>query len=292
MKAPALSVVIPTRNRRDTLMTTLRSLASQRGFDASFEVIVADDGSTDGSAELVRGTVIEAFDLRVLTLDHAGPAHARNRGVAEAAGEIVLLLGDDTAPTPDTLAAHLDAAAGREIAVQGRIDWDPERPVTREMAFLAPAGPQFWFRDLEDGGAVPWAQVLGSNLSAPARWFREEPFDERFTDACMEDTELAWRWAQRGWETVWSETALCHHRHHYDSIEPFLARQRRAGRWARLAVRLHPSLARKLVAEPVAAIPRQAYRVGVGKLRGRARPEDLWDLRSRKAFLRGFLFGR
>jgi len=291
MATPVLSVVIPTRNRRDILMTTLRALAAQRGLAGPFEVIVADDGSTDGGAELLRGTVFGVFDLRVLALDRRGPAHARNRGIAEASADTVVLLGDDTVPTPGMLAAHLAAADGREVAVQGRIDWDPDRPVTDVMAFLAPAGPQFWFRDLADGGTVPWAQVLGSNLSAPTRWFREERFDERFTDACMEDTELAWRWARRGWEVVWSEAALALHRHHYETVEEFLGRQRRAGRWARLAVRLHPELFVKIVAEPLMMIPWRLLRAGERAIRGRGLREDSWDIRCRLAFLRGLLFG-
>ena len=84
MTAPVLSVVIPTRNRREILMATLRALAKERGIDGGLEVIVADDGSTDGSAELVRGSVFESFTLRVLTLDAGGPARARNRAIAEA----------------------------------------------------------------------------------------------------------------------------------------------------------------------------------------------------------------
>jgi glycosyltransferase involved in cell wall biosynthesis len=289
MSPPVLSVVIPTRNRREILNATLRGLARQSHVPGRFEVIVADDGSTDGSVELLRGSVFEAFDLKVLSLERAGPARARNRAVDEAESDRVLLLGDDTVPLTETLATHLRVADGREVAVQGRIDWDPSWSVTDVMAFLAPAGPQFWFRDLVDGMTVPWAQLLGSNLSAPTGWFRDEPFDERFTDACMEDTELGWRWRRRGWQTIWSGRAVCHHRHEYDSIEPFLERQRRAGAWARLAVRTHPGMARKLVVEPLVMVPRCVVRIVVRGLVRRTRTRDLWDLRCRWAYARGLM---
>lgn len=291
MSPPALSVVIPTRNRLEILMSTLRALARQREVGGRIEVLIVDDGSTDGTPDLVRGSVFEVFDQRVIALDPGGPARARNRGVAEASAERVLLLGDDTVPTPLAVAAHLKAASSREVAVQGRIDWDPDRPVTEVMDFLAPAGPQFWFRGLTEGSEVPWAQVLGSNLSAPTRWFREEPFDERFTDACMEDTELSWRWRRHGWTTLWSEHALCHHHHHYETIEPFIERQERAGRWARLAVATNRGMATKLVAEPLLAFTLKTIKVGRWRLVGRGRDRDEWDLRCRKAYLRGLLTG-
>lgn len=288
MTAPVLSVVIPTRNRREILMATLRTLAKERGIDGGLEVIVADDGSTDGSAELVRGSVFESFSLRVLTLEAGGPARARNRAIAEASADRILLLGDDTMPVPNAVSAHLMLGGGRDVAVQGRIDWDRKRTVTETMAFLAPEGPQFWFRGLTDGGPVPWPQVLGSNLSAPTHWFRTEAYDERFTDACMEDTELAWRWKKRGWTTVWSELARCYHYHRYETIEPFLERQRRAGRWARLAVRKNPGMIFKVAIEPLITLPWKTAATGVRKLTGRGKQEDVWDLQCRAAFLRGF----
>jgi GT2 family glycosyltransferase len=152
------------------------------------------------------------------------------------------------------------------------------------MRFLAPAGPQFWFEGLLDGGPVPFSAVLASNLSAPTLWFREEPFDERYTEACLEDTELAWRWRQRGWTAVYAAAAQCWHRHHYERIEPFLDRQRRAGRWARLAVATHPALRWQLVLQPIAFSAVSAARLAL-----RWRRCDLWDLRWRLAFARGYV---
>jgi glycosyltransferase involved in cell wall biosynthesis len=291
MSTPVLSVVIPTRNRRETLMTALRALGRQREIGGRLEVVVVDDGSTDGTGGLVRGSIFEAFDLQVLTVDAGGPARARNRGIAAAQSKRVLLLGDDTIPAPLALSAHLTAAAGREIAVQGRIDWDPDEEVTDVMAFLAPEGPQFWFRGLTDRRPVPWTQVLGSNLSAPTEWFRTEPFDERFTDASMEDTELAWRWRKRGWSAVWSEGALCHHHHRYDDIDPFLDRQYRTGRWARMAVAMHWGMGFKLLVEPLLATAWKRVKNARWSMVGRSRARDRWDLQCRMAYLAGF-FGR
>ncbi len=207
--APGLSVVIPTRDRCSTLALTLASLERQNGFDTEFEVIVVDDGSTDQTAEWLAARQSQAFELSVLRTSGLGPATARNRGLEIAAGSRVLLLGDDTIPQAGALAAHPEAAKARDVAVQGFIEWDPTEPITELMRFLAPEGPQFWFKGFLDHGPVPFTSVYGSNLSAPTRWFREEPFDETFPAACFEDTEMAWRWSRRGWRMVFARTALC-----------------------------------------------------------------------------------
>jgi hypothetical protein len=175
--------------------------------------------------------------------------------------------------------------------VQGRIDWDPGEPITEVMRFLAPEGPQFYFKGLEDGQPIPYTAVLASNLSAPRSWFLDEPFDERFPFAGFEDTELACRWFARGWGAVFSQEARCWHRHRYDRIEPFLERQVRVGKSARLAVRLQPGLLPRTVLQPTAVGMVFLLRYVLRRLLGRARTEDAWDLRSRWAFVRGFVLG-
>lgn len=290
--APDLSVVIPTRDRRATLLETLDAVALQEVGGRRVEVVVVDDGSADGAAEAVAArSGGDRLDVRLLRQSPGGPAAARNRGVAAARAGRVLLLGDDTVPAPGTLARHLDEPGAADGAVQGRIEWDPALDVTRVMRFLAPEGPQFYFKGLEDGRPIPYTAVLGSNLSAPRRWFLDDPFDEAFADACFEDTELAYRWWRRRRLAVYSERAVCFHRHHYPSIGPFLRRQVRAGRWARRMIAKHPRTAARVVVEPIAFGAVVLLRTVLRALVLRARPEDLWDLRWRFAFARGVVLG-
>ncbi len=292
MPDPALTVVIPTRDRRQRLAETLEAVAGQRGVDGGFEAVVVDDGSRDGTRELLDAPP-PGLALSWAAQSRRGPAAARNRGVALARAPRVLLLGDDTRPAPGTLAEHLraagSAAAAGEVAVQGFIDWDPEATVTEVMRFLAPAGPQFYFVGLEAGGEVPYTAVLGSNFSAPTAWFRDQPFDETFPDAAFEDTELAWRWHRRGRRTVYAPQALCWHRHHYADLAPFLARQERAGRAVRHALRRHPGMAGRVVVEPLLFGFYQLLRHGLGWALGRGRRDDGWDLACRRAFVRGLV---
>jgi glycosyltransferase involved in cell wall biosynthesis len=288
--APRLSVVIPTRDRRELLRLTLEALAEQEGFGpGELEVVVADDGSSDGTEALLAGTRPAAFRLRWVKLAGAGPAAARNRAVAIATSERVLLLGDDTPPYRTTLRAHIEAAAGGQVGTQGPIEWDPEREITPVMKFLAPAGPQFYFKGLRSGRPVPYTAVLGSNLSVPRSWLLDDPFDENFPSAAFEDTELAYRWKRKGRCVIFASAAVCRHRHVYDSIGPFLERQHRAGQAARYSIGRHPAMAARTILQPLALGVAIAARHGFRRLVGCARETDRWDLMTRGAFFRGFL---
>ncbi len=290
LSVPAISVVIPTRNRCGLLASTLEGLERQVGVDGSFEVVVADDGSSDGtSAWLAANSARFPFRLTAVGLAGVGPAAARNRAIERAAGDRILLLGDDTHPAPDLIDAHLRSTAGREVGVQGRIEWDSGGPVTPVMRFLAPEGPQFYFRGLVDAEPIPYTVQYGSNLSAPALWFRDEPFDESFPHAAFEDTELAFRWKRRGRTVIYCQTAVCRHRHHYESIEGFLEKQFSAGRAARYAARLHPGMAARTVLQPFVVGLFHGARHVMHRIRGRASEEERWDLACRAAFFRGFL---
>lgn len=104
---PDFSVVITTRNRLPLLRLTLASVLWQREVD--LEVIVVDDGSSDGTADAMVGI----GDMRVRVARHDRPlgvSAARNTGVALARGTWVAFLDDDDLWAPDKLAAQLSAA--------------------------------------------------------------------------------------------------------------------------------------------------------------------------------------
>ncbi len=285
----ALTVVIPTRNRRSMLQLTLAALGDQEGLAASFEVIVIDDGSADDTSVWLEQQTFEAFELKTLRTEGIGPAGARNLGISHAQADRILLLGDDTIPLPPTLAEHLALGGNGDVGVQGRIEWDPALEITPVMRFLAPEGPQFWFKGLTNGGPVPFTGVYGSNFSAPRKWFISEPFDETFRSACFEDTEQAWRWSRRGWGVVFGKKAVCRHRHRYDSLEPVLRRQRQAGAATRYTLRKHPRLLWALFFQPLIAGGFKALVVCGKAVVGRVTFEDGADIKCRVAWLSGLI---
>lgn len=292
MPEPLISVVIPTRNRKEILRTTLEALDRQTGLPGPWEVVVADDGSSDGTARYLGSDCGPfSFHLEWLALSPAGPAAARNRAIAKASARRILLLGDDTVPDPDVVASHLSGAAGNAVGLQGRIEWDSTSPITPVMRFLAPEGPQYYFKHLRHGSPIPYTALYASNISAPTEWFLREPFDEEFPAAAFEDTELAYRWHRRGYTVLYWEKGICRHRHHYESIEPFLARQRRAGMAARHAIRRHPGMAARTVVQPFLIGLLGAARYAGQRLRRQPSESARWDLEVRAAFFRGFFLG-
>ena len=100
MKSPAISVVVPLFNKRDEVGATLRSVLAQTL--PPVEIVVVDDGSTDGSAEVVRA--IGSPLVRLLVQSNAGVCVARNRAVAEARGEYIAFLDADDCWEPGYLA--------------------------------------------------------------------------------------------------------------------------------------------------------------------------------------------
>lgn len=121
--APEVSVVVPTRDRRELLSRTLGTVLRQRSVD--LEAIVIDEGSSDGTRDTVTGLEdprVRYFRNEVPT----GVARARNRGLEEARGEWVAFVDDDDLWAPDKLVEQLVATrrADRPWAYAGAVKID------------------------------------------------------------------------------------------------------------------------------------------------------------------------
>ena len=94
--SPIISVITPTYNRADELGPLINSLQNQTLDHSLFELIISDDGSTDDTAVVI-DTWREKIDfsLRYLTQDNQGPGAARNHGLAECTGELIMFIDSD-----------------------------------------------------------------------------------------------------------------------------------------------------------------------------------------------------
>ncbi len=193
-----LSVVIATKDRAAFVARALDSLALQE-HAPPFEVIVVDNGSRDGTAELVRER-IPGLPFPLVLSQHAEPNRgaARNAGIALARGETVVFVDDDVWVPPDFLAAHAraHAAGGVDLAVSGPIlnvpsyDVRPE-PVAANYsrAFLCTCNVSLPLRALESVGG----------------------FDEVFDLYGWEDTELGLRLRRAGVVRAFAWDAYLYH---------------------------------------------------------------------------------
>lgn len=233
-----LSLVIPTHNRVGLLKEMLACLSWQTFPLERFEVIVAVDGSGDGTQEMLQGLEVP-YSLQVIYQSQSGVAVARNRAAQAARGEILLFLDDDVLPQPQLLEEHVHTqAANPRGVVLGRLI--PAGDGSRK-------GWHIWeervlknhYRAISRGQRLPAGRRLYSgNFSVPVEAFVQiGGFDERFHRG--EDVELGLRLERAGVPFYFNYNAVAVHRgyrnfpswcasaHVYGRVEVILAAARK-----------------------------------------------------------------
>ena len=193
---PELSVVIATHNRAQMLRRCLDSLAAQTADPASFEVIVANDGSSDGTAAMVDG-IATPYKLRHLRLAQGGQPRAQNAGIEAAAAPICLTLDDDIVASPTLIEAHI--AGHREDPRTIGVGALTQAPIADDDWF-ALAVSRGWAEHYENLAQRPanWTDCFGANVSFP----RQALLDAGgiATDLVVAfDFDIALRLSQRGY---------------------------------------------------------------------------------------------
>jgi GT2 family glycosyltransferase len=202
---PALSVIVPTRDRRELLLAKLRSLSHQSLDASAFEVVVCDDGSSDGTHEALAALSLPFRLELVRTEGGRGPAAARNLAARGARGGILLMSDDDCILTPDSLQAHLDAHGDHP----GSVVIGPLR-LPEELRDGATREP--FERVTSVAGRAGWINATGANTSIPAVLFQEVGcYDETITGYGGEDPDLALRLRAHGARFRFEPRALAIH---------------------------------------------------------------------------------
>jgi GT2 family glycosyltransferase/glycosyltransferase involved in cell wall biosynthesis len=267
-----VSVVIPTRDRRVKLLACLDALAAQSILPQEFEVIVVDDGSVDGTKEAVEQRRFP-FALRYVRQEGFGPGTARNLGIARAAGELVLFIGDDILAGPRLLEEHLLAHAGHSdagTAILGHTDWPEGMPRNAVMDYVCgDAALQFAYTLIPRLPSLDHRFFYTSNISLKRQFLVEAAeagvrFDPCFRHAAFEDSEFALRLIPRGLQIRYAQNARATHDHPMD-LESFARREFGAGEMAVIFYRKHPAQDDQLqvrwigdLLEPATALVRQA----------------------------------
>ena len=205
MSTPVVSVVTATHNRKERVAMLLDGLRRQSLAREQFEVIIVDDGSSDGTAELLQEAERRA-DLPLSVYFHEQPrgaATARNTGWRTASAPLIAFTDDDCVPTPGWLEALLEQARpDADIIVQGRT-----QPIEGERHRLGP-----FSRTVDISGPTPHYETC--NILYPrALLERLDGLDESYA-AAGEDSDLGWRAVGAGAEHRFAEAALVEHAVH------------------------------------------------------------------------------
>ncbi len=212
---PEITVVIPTYNRSGILRICLQRLAAQN--NPRFEVLVVNDGSTDGTEEVLAAVQAQSsFQMKWLTQENAGPARGRNLAIARVQTRLCVLIGDDILVSSDFIERHLalhERRPEKAVVGLGLTRWDTElQRLTPFMEWLE--NVQFDYARLLAGATPTWQHFYTSNLSFKTALLRDFPFDERFQKAAFEDMEVAYRLARvNQLELVFLKDATATHVH-------------------------------------------------------------------------------
>lgn len=208
-----ISLIIPVRNRQEHLTLCLAALAKQTLPKDQYEIIVIDDGSSDASAEIARQS-----GAKVIRSSHKGPSAARNLGIEQASGEIILFLDADILVEPDFLAKLQERhARTNDLLLLGARRHLPEgattyenQPVRLDSREKLLKGYSYCLSHLNH----PWSLAYTCVFSVSKSLLEQERFDESFTGWGLEDIEFAFRLCQRGARAAFSPCIPGYHLYH------------------------------------------------------------------------------
>jgi glycosyltransferase involved in cell wall biosynthesis/peptidoglycan/xylan/chitin deacetylase (PgdA/CDA1 family) len=248
---PQITVVVPTHNRRDSLVRLLDSLRDGTYPAAGFEVIVVADGCVDDTVSQLTGLTSRdgspgpayPFALRVIEQSPAGGAAlARTRGAEHARGAILLFIDDDIEPFPTLLEHHarLHAAQEHGVVIGAPV---PVRPVDAALDRISAWG--WWEQQFEamsrPGHRFTYDEVFSGILSVRTDDFREiGGFDPAF-NSCRDDSEFGYRLFRRAARVAFVREAGGFH-HEVRDHPRLVSRKRAEGRADVLLAERHPEL--------------------------------------------------
>lgn len=251
MSAPRFSVIVPTHERRETVVRNVAALDRQTFRD--FEAIVVVDGSADGTAAALRELDV-AFPLNVIEQRNQGVAAARIAGTAAARGEILLYVDDDMEADPAMLAEHQRSHGEGFDYVLGDLPLHPDSPRN-----LLSWGVGYWAASRRErleaaGNELGLDDLLTGQMSVSRRAFEQVGgFDAGFTRenglVPSGDIDFGYRILKAGFRAAFNPRAVSYQYYDVDPGE-YLRRAFDIGSSEQELVIKHPEQAKKLERAP------------------------------------------
>jgi len=230
----SVSVVIPTFNGASRISSCLRSL--QAIASPQVEILVVDDGSTDNIVE-----VISQFPrVRLFTQANTGPAAARNRGAAEASGQVILFTDDDCIPESNWLEAMLEPFKDPEVVGAKGVYRSRQTQLLARFVQIEYEDKYRIMRSLPD---IDFIDTYSAGYRRD-RFFEMDGYDTSFPVASSEDIELSYRMSARNWKMKFVPAAVVYHTHP-DSLASYLRKKYKFAFWRVMAIWKNPQKAIK-----------------------------------------------
>ena len=227
--SPRVSVVVASFNGERTLKACLESLVALNYPD--YEVILVDDGSTDGTPQIARLYP----SVRYLRQVNCGLSVARNAGIAAATGKIVAFTDSDCRADEDWLHYLVaDLLKTSSVAIGGHNFLPPEDSCVAAAVMVSPGGPAHVMVTDREAEHIP-----GCNM-AFYKWALEEigGFDPIFRKA-GDDVDVCWRLQNRGYKIGFSSAGFVWH-YRRSTIQAYLRQQAGYGEAEAMLARKHP----------------------------------------------------
>lgn len=215
-EGPVVSIIICTRNRADSLRSTLEALAHlQVPADMPAELLVVDNNSSDKTAEVVKSSSLPQMTVRYLFEGQSGLSRARNAGMAASQGHIILFTDDDVRPSTNWIEGMCrPILSGKSDAVAGGV-LIPQH-LKRNWTGLLLRG---WFATTEGDTNEIAQMLLGLNMAFSRRVLEDVPaFDPEIGSGALgfsEDSLFSFQLIEAGYKVITAFDASVEH--HFDA---------------------------------------------------------------------------
>ena len=240
------SVVIPTYNRLPILRKCLDALENQilNVEIHSFEIVIVDDGSTDGTVDWLRKNIETYPHLRLFEQSHGGPALGRNLGVEKSKGELIVFIDSDLVVDKFFLRNHIDSLF-RAWKKNGNRKCFTYGSVINTSNFSNPNSEPFKLQDLS------WAYFATGNVAIDKKLLEKSGlFDNSFRLYGWEDLELGERLRNMGVKLIKCPRAIGYHWHPalaLDQIPQLIRIEKERAKMGLVFYRKHPTLRVKFI---------------------------------------------
>ena len=225
------SIIVPAYNAGNTIKGCLSAAVNQSISRDDYEVIVVDDGSTDGTGDMVK-----KFPVKYICQPNRGPASARNHGARGAIGKIILFTDSDCVPAYKWVEEMTKPFEKPDvIAVKGAYKTNQRSLIAR----LVQTEFEERFEMLKRAESIDMVDTYSAAFRRDI--FRQTGgFDESFPVANNEDTDLSYKLSSAGYKMVFNPEAIVYHLRHPDTLLRYARQKFWRGYWRMVVYKRFP----------------------------------------------------